>query len=179
MGPAARHMLFDFYLLETRCSTDCLHVIQRLLASHCRPADFCWKRCAMHQSLCCDPASCSMFTVSYAAAGIVPYINASIVLQLLATSFPSLKRLQRDEGTQGRETFKQYQKFAGEPAPAGVALPDWHHCVHAVSLSQLGMLCLVRQSSSCCTGLHVQSSVSGQAASDVQWPPSMAGTPCF
>ena len=66
-----------------------------------------------------------MFTLSYAAAGIVPYINASIVLQLLATSFPSLKRLQRDEGTQGRETFKQYQKFAGERAPCG----QWHQSV--------------------------------------------------
>lgn len=32
-------------------------------------------------------------------AGIVPYINASIILQLLATVFPSLKKLQREEGT--------------------------------------------------------------------------------
>eukprot|EP00891_Asterochloris_glomerata_P001298 jgi/Astpho2/1298/Aster-06174 len=54
----------------------------------------------------------SISKVGVFSLGIVPYINASIVLQLLATSFPSLKRLQRDEGTQGRETFKQYQKFA-------------------------------------------------------------------
>lgn len=33
-------------------------------------------------------------------AGIVPYINASIVLQLLSTTFPSLKKLQREEGPQ-------------------------------------------------------------------------------
>lgn len=33
-------------------------------------------------------------------AGIVPYINASIVLQLLSTSFPYLKKLQREEGPQ-------------------------------------------------------------------------------
>ncbi len=33
-------------------------------------------------------------------AGIVPYINASIILQLLATTFPSLKKLQREEGPQ-------------------------------------------------------------------------------
>jgi preprotein translocase subunit SecY len=36
------------------------------------------------------------------AAGIVPYINASIILQLLATTFPSLKKLQREEGPQVR-----------------------------------------------------------------------------
>lgn len=33
-------------------------------------------------------------------AGIVPFINASIVLQLLSTTFPSLKQLQREEGPQ-------------------------------------------------------------------------------
>jgi len=33
-------------------------------------------------------------------AGIVPLINASIVLQLLSTTFPSLKKLQREEGPQ-------------------------------------------------------------------------------
>ena len=35
-----------------------------------------------------------------AAVGIVPYINASIVLQLLSTAFPALKTLQREEGAQ-------------------------------------------------------------------------------
>ncbi len=45
-------------------------------------------------------------------AGIVPYINASIILQLLATSFPSLKKLQREEGPQGRARFQLYQKLA-------------------------------------------------------------------
>ena len=44
--------------------------------------------------------------------GIVPYINASIILQLLATSFPSLKKLQREEGPQGRARFQLYQKLA-------------------------------------------------------------------
>lgn len=33
-------------------------------------------------------------------AGIVPLINASIVLQLLTTTFPSLKKLQQEEGAQ-------------------------------------------------------------------------------
>lgn len=42
----------------------------------------------------------------------MPYINASIILQLLATSFPSLKKLQREEGPQGRARFQLYQKLA-------------------------------------------------------------------
>ena len=41
---------------------------------------------------------------------IVPYINASIVLQLLATAFPSLKKLQREEGPQGQSRFQLYQR---------------------------------------------------------------------
>lgn len=43
-------------------------------------------------------------------ARIVPYINASIVLQLLATAFPSLKKLQREEGPQGQSRFQLYQR---------------------------------------------------------------------
>ena len=38
-------------------------------------------------------------TGSCCPAGIVPYINASIILQLLSSVFPSLKKLQREEGT--------------------------------------------------------------------------------
>ena len=47
-----------------------------------------------------------------APAGIVPYINASIVLQLLSNTFPSLKKMQREDGSSGRETFALYQKLA-------------------------------------------------------------------
>lgn len=38
-------------------------------------------------------------------AGIVPTINASIVLQLLSTTFPSLKKLQREEGPQVTRSY--------------------------------------------------------------------------
>ena len=36
------------------------------------------------------------------ALGIVPYINASIVVQLATTSIPSLEKLQKEEGEIGR-----------------------------------------------------------------------------
>lgn len=54
----------------------------------------------------------SISKVGVFSLGIVPYINASILLQLLATSFPSLKKLQREEGPQGRARFMLYQKLA-------------------------------------------------------------------
>ena len=53
----------------------------------------------------------SISRVGMFSLGIVPYINASIVLQLLATAFPSLKKLQREEGPQGQARFQLYQKL--------------------------------------------------------------------
>lgn len=44
--------------------------------------------------------------------GIIPYINASIVLQLMSAAFPALKKMQREEGPQGRARFQYYQKLA-------------------------------------------------------------------
>jgi preprotein translocase subunit SecY len=44
--------------------------------------------------------------------GIIPYINASIVLQLMSAAFPSLKKMQREDGPQGRARFQYYQKLA-------------------------------------------------------------------
>jgi hypothetical protein len=67
--------------------------------------------------------------------GIIPYINSSIVLQLFSAAFPSLKKLQREEGPQGRATFQYYQKLLAfvfaivqvrsraSPAAGGCTLP--------------------------------------------------------
>jgi len=53
----------------------------------------------------------SISKVGLFSLGIIPYINASIVLQLLAAAFPALKKLQREEGAQGRARFQYYQKL--------------------------------------------------------------------
>ena len=42
--------------------------------------------------------------------GIVPYINSSIIFQLLGSVFPELKKLQKEEGEAGRRKFRQYQR---------------------------------------------------------------------
>lgn len=54
----------------------------------------------------------SISRVGVFSLGIIPYINASILLQLLATSFPALKKLQREEGAEGRAMFNLYQRIA-------------------------------------------------------------------
>lgn len=54
----------------------------------------------------------SISKVGLFSLGIIPYINASIVLQLLSAAFPSLKKMQREDGAQGRARFTYYQKLA-------------------------------------------------------------------
>jgi hypothetical protein len=52
----------------------------------------------------------SISKVGLFSLGIIPYINASIVLQLFSAAFPSLKKMQREDGPQGRARFQWYQK---------------------------------------------------------------------
>ena len=54
----------------------------------------------------------SLSNVGVFTLGIIPAINASIFLQLLTISFPSLKKLQREEGPSGRARYQLYQKLA-------------------------------------------------------------------
>lgn len=43
--------------------------------------------------------------------GILPYINASIIIQLLTTSIPYLKKLQKDEGEYGRRKIVEFTRY--------------------------------------------------------------------
>ncbi len=45
------------------------------------------------------------------ALGIMPYISASIILQLLTVVSPELKRLQKEEGQAGRKKITQYTRY--------------------------------------------------------------------
>jgi len=45
------------------------------------------------------------------ALGFVPYINASIFMQLLTTAIPSLEKLQKEEGEIGRRKISQYTRY--------------------------------------------------------------------
>ncbi|MBW4550340.1 MAG: preprotein translocase subunit SecY [Aphanocapsa sp. GSE-SYN-MK-11-07L] len=50
-------------------------------------------------------------TLGIFALGILPYINASIILQLLTAALPSLERLQKDEGEAGRRKISQITRY--------------------------------------------------------------------
>jgi preprotein translocase subunit SecY len=60
------------------------------------------------------------------ALGITPYINASIIIQLLTTALPSLEKLQKEEGEAGRRKISQITRYVavgwGAIQSAGVAL---------------------------------------------------------
>src|SRR5512133_2134598 len=48
--------------------------------------------------------------VSIFAMGITPYINSSIIMQLLTIAIPSLERLQK-EGDEGRKKIQKYVRY--------------------------------------------------------------------
>jgi preprotein translocase subunit SecY len=43
--------------------------------------------------------------------GILPYINASIIIQILTPVFPNLERLQKEEGELGRQQITRYTRY--------------------------------------------------------------------
>ena len=43
--------------------------------------------------------------------GILPYINSSIVIQLLTPIIPSLEKLQKEEGELGRQQISKYTRY--------------------------------------------------------------------
>ena len=45
------------------------------------------------------------------ALGILPYINASIIMQLLTGALPSLEKLQKEEGEAGRRKISAYTRY--------------------------------------------------------------------
>ena len=53
----------------------------------------------------------ALSTVGIFALGIIPYINASIIIQLLTTALPALEKLQKDEGEAGRRKISQITRY--------------------------------------------------------------------
>nr|WDA98988.1 preprotein translocase subunit SecY [Sciadococcus taiwanensis] len=53
----------------------------------------------------------SFTSVGLFSLGIVPYINASIIVQLLTTAIPSLERLQKEEGELGKKKISQITRY--------------------------------------------------------------------
>jgi preprotein translocase subunit SecY len=49
--------------------------------------------------------------MSIFALGIMPYISAAIIMQLMTVVVPEIERLQKDEGEQGRKKINQYTRY--------------------------------------------------------------------
>ena len=56
--------------------------------------------------------------ISIVLLGVAPYITASIIMQLLTTLVPSLERLYKEEGEQGRQKFNMITRFLTVPLAA-------------------------------------------------------------
>jgi preprotein translocase subunit SecY len=50
-------------------------------------------------------------TLGVFALGILPFINASIIIQLLTSALPSLENLQKNEGEAGRRKISQITRY--------------------------------------------------------------------
>lgn len=53
----------------------------------------------------------ALYNFSVISLGIIPYIDAAIIMQLLIAAFPQLKSLQKDYGEEGRKKINFYTKW--------------------------------------------------------------------
>jgi preprotein translocase subunit SecY len=69
----------------------------------------------------------ALSTVGVFALGIIPYINASIIIQLLTTALPSLEKLQKEEGEAGRRKISQITRYiaAGWGVAYSIGIALW------------------------------------------------------
>ena len=66
-------------------------------------------------------------TFSVTALGIIPYINASIIMQLMTSVIPKLEELQKEGGEAGRQKIQQWTRYLTIALAGiqGVGITDW------------------------------------------------------
>ena len=71
--------------------------------------------------------------------GILPYINASIIIQLLTSAVPALENLQKNEGEAGRRQITQYTRYLtlAWAIIQGIGISIWVFPFAAAGSSQL------------------------------------------
>ena len=70
------------------------------------------------------------------AMSITPYINASIILQLLTVAIPALERMVKDGGEEGREKIASWTRYLGVLTVCFRVCPTTH-CSATVSAARL------------------------------------------
>ena len=69
------------------------------------------ERHSMTKSLVSTFAGNDTFVIGIFTLNIFPYINASILIQLLLSVFPSLSKLQKEGGAEGRRTINKLTRL--------------------------------------------------------------------
>lgn len=107
------------------------------------------------------------------ALGILPYINASIILQLLTTALPSLENLQKNEGEAGRRKISQITRYValGWSIIQSVGLAMW--VVNSSAARVNGALILAKRTS---TGFEYSTQVGGISVGILTLLPFIAST---
>ncbi|MGI5897732.1 MAG: preprotein translocase subunit SecY [Candidatus Dojkabacteria bacterium] len=90
-------------------------------------------------------------TASIVAIGLTPYINASIIFQLLATVIPKLEELQK-EGLEGRRKISMYTRLATVPLAILQSFVIYSSLLAMGLIPQLGALELVAMSATLTAG---------------------------
>ncbi len=82
----------------------------------------------------------ALSALSIFALGIGPFITSSIMMQLLAEVFPSIKALNREHGEEGRKKYQQYSRYLSVflAALQGFALAKYLSYAHAEILNKTG-----------------------------------------
>ena len=76
---------------------------------------------------------------SVLALGIQPYINASIIIQLLTVAIPALERMAKEEGEEGKKKIERITRYS--TAVLGLLLAAYLTGVGAVSsISPISLL---------------------------------------
>ncbi len=93
-------------------------------------------------------------TASIVAIGLTPYINASIIFQLLGTVIPKLEELQK-EGQEGRRKISMYTRIATVPLAILQSFVIYSSLLAMGLIPQLGALELIAMSATLSAGSMV------------------------
>ena len=67
---------------------------------------------SFHREFLCNLSISQHLVAVGALAGIQPYINSSIIIQLLTVAIPALERMQREGGEEGKKKIQSITRYS-------------------------------------------------------------------